>query len=112
MLHEVLVELQQFGFKLNGVAVLANGDCAGIGGQVRLHTGDAGRVFGGDGLLQFGGESRRHVDALVMRCFEVGQVAGDGLMPQRRGIEHLLGGDVIGLVEQAVDHVKDIQRDV
>jgi hypothetical protein len=69
-------------------------------------------ILRGNGLLQFGGETRGDIDPLVIRRFEVGQIAGDGVVPERGDVEHLLCSDVIGLIEQAVDHVSAIWKDV
>src|SRR6266498_1374573 len=82
VLQEILVELHQLGLELDGVAIFTGGDGGWIDGQLGLEAAEASGILGSQSLVQFGGKGRRDIHPLVMRGFQVGQVAGDGLVAQ------------------------------
>ena len=45
-----------------------------------------------------------------MGRFDVGQIAGDGLVPERGGIEHFFCRQIIGLVKQRINHSRETVR--
>ena len=97
--EKVFAELDQFTFQLHRVSISGIRHSVRVRFQAGLHSVDLVPVSPAHGLLQFRLKRRRNIKPPIIRGLDIGQIAGNGFVPEDRCVQKLFGCEIVRLAK-------------